>query len=158
MATTTITSHPLDTSSNGRSTVSPALPTPAATAPPKSRYYSGPPSPTSTPYNRPPPPHPEQLIGHTTPLSIIRIERDYSHSAPHVPQFYAAFPLELEKRITPTECTELINDVNEGLVRANHVGWAALDNALAVLSLWIWPLVAGSHYERVSGRHDDAAE
>lgn len=154
--------HPLESPTNHIDSATLATPpaerqlrsihTPTPSSFPKSRYYTGPPSPTSSPYNTPPPPNPQTLIGHVPPRSIIRIERDYTHSASHVPQFYSAFPLELDKRVSPTECTEVVNDVNEMLVKANSPLWAGLDNAAAVLSLWVWPLVGGSHYERVSRR------
>lgn len=87
------------------------------------------------------------------PLSLHRhrIERDYSLAPSHIPQFHPTFPLELEGRITPTHFSELINDINELLIQANDPGWAALDNMLAVMTLWLSPWVLGSRYQRVSG-------
>lgn len=86
----------------------------------------------------------------TSSASENRIERDYSVSPSHIPQFYPSFPLELESRITPTQFSDLINDINTILIQANDPKWAAVDNGMAIVTLWISPWIAGSHYQRVS--------
>ncbi|PWN23519.1 hypothetical protein BCV69DRAFT_279447 [Microstroma glucosiphilum] len=112
---------------------------------PVSRYYTGPPSKYSFFGKKQ-----VGVIGEHLPMEIIRIERDYSLAPSHIPQFHPTFPLELEGRITPTHFSELINDINELLIQANDPGWAALDNMLAVVTLWISPWVLGSRYQRKS--------
>ena len=114
-----------------------------ASAGPRSTYYFGPPPSTSAFGTAP-----VGVIGRDKPREIIRIERDYT--AGESCQFHPSFPLELDGRITPTIFSETINDINVILIAANDAGWACFDNALAVLSLYITPLLIGSKYKRVS--------
>lgn len=138
---TPLQQHTANASSSGSWTAT----QPVQRGPPKSSYYTGPPPPGSA-FGTPP----LAIIGKHWPREMVRIERDYTMSACHVPQFYTSFPLELEGRLTPTQFTELINDINALCIRANNAAWAALDNGLAVLTLWISPFLLGTHFGRVS--------
>ncbi|PWN43723.1 hypothetical protein IE81DRAFT_288308 [Ceraceosorus guamensis] len=108
---------------------------------PRSSYYTGPPGPGSAFGTAP-----AGVIGRDRPREVIRVERDYTLG--ELCQFHPTFPLELEGRIAPVQFGETINDLNEILIRAHNSGWAAFDNVLAVLTLWISPLVVGSKYNR----------
>ncbi|CAO1627723.1 unnamed protein product [Parajaminaea phylloscopi] len=122
-------------------------------APPRSSYYTGPP-PKGSAFGT----APSAIVGKHQPREMVRVERDYSLSPSHIPQFYPSFPLELETRISPTDFTELINDINTLLIAANDMKWAALDNSMAVLTLWISPWLLGSHYQRRMNELTDLIE
>ncbi|KAG7090708.1 hypothetical protein E1B28_009802 [Marasmius oreades] len=113
----------------------------ARTLIPKSSYYFGPPPPGSA-YGTQPIGH----IGLHHPREVLRIERDYTGG--DVIQFAPIYPLELEGRITPTQFLESINAINERLISAHSLRWAALDNVLAVLTLQLTRLVLTTHYEK----------
>jgi len=113
--------------------------------PPHSSYYIGPPSAISA-YGTPP----CGQMGVHHPREIVRIERDYDHG--ELVQFSAAYPLEFQGRITPTQFLETINALNEGLIRAHSVRAAALYNLLAVLTLWISPFFLKCRYDKEMGR------
>lgn len=146
--TTSPSPSPVPSHSHSRSHSPHPQPQPASTRriAPKSSYYSGPPGLDSA-FGTPP----VGTIGRDRPRELVRIERDYSLSPSHVPQFYPSYPLELEGRISPTQFSEMINDVNALMIAANDPRWAAMDNALAVCTFWISPWVLGSRYQRVSG-------
>ena len=55
-------------------------------------------------------------------------------------------------QIHPSTFGDVINDIDEVLIRANSSGWACFDNALAVMTLWLSPLLLGTKYTRVSRR------
>ena len=78
---------------------------------------------------------------------MVRIERDYT--AGELVQFYPAYPLELEGRITATAFSELVNDINSLLIEAHRTLPTWLDNSLAILTLYISPMLFGTHYARV---------
>ncbi|KAF9263078.1 hypothetical protein L218DRAFT_902790 [Marasmius fiardii PR-910] len=108
---------------------------------PKSSYYFGPPPPGSA-YGT----APVGQIGVHHPREVLRVERDYTGG--EVIQFAPIYPLELEGRITPTQFLESINAINERLISAHSLRWAALDNLLAVLTLQVTRLVLTTHYEK----------
>ncbi|KAK0543582.1 hypothetical protein OC846_004393 [Tilletia horrida] len=117
------------------------------TAGARSSYYWGPPD-AGRAFGT----APVGVIGRDKPREIIRVERDYG--AGELCQFHPAFPLELEGRISPTTFAETINEINLILIEAHDSAWSCFDNALAVLTLWISPLVLGSHYSRAMRRLD----
>ncbi|GAA5927421.1 ERF4 family protein [Sporobolomyces koalae] len=90
---------------------------------------------------------PEGTIGQTVPREVIRIERDYS-SATNTVQFFSGWIWELEGRVSPTIYQEILNDLNAILVSAHDPLRSIFDNTLAVLTLWISPLVKSSHYNK----------
>ena len=109
---------------------------------PKSSYYVGRPGPTSAFGTAP-----CGVIGRDQPREMVRIERDYT--AGELVQFYPAYPLELEGRITATAFSELVNDINSLLIEAHRTLPTWLDNSLAILTLYISPMLFGTHYARV---------
>lgn len=52
-------------------------------------------------------------------------------------------------QISPTEYQNTLNELNEVLASAHNPYKSCFDNTLAVLTLYLSPLVLGSHYERV---------
>ncbi|CAO1630876.1 unnamed protein product [Sympodiomycopsis kandeliae] len=142
-----MTDHPLENvvrddekHSNNNNNISQMKTTPTE---PRSAYYTGPP-PKESAFGT----SPAGQVGVDRPREIVRIERDYSISPSHIAQYYPSFPLELENRITPTQFSDMINDINALLIEANNPKWAALDNGLAILTLWISPWITGSYYQR----------
>jgi len=113
--------------------------------PPKSSYYFGPPNGTSA-YGT----DPIGTIGLHHPREIVRVERDYEHG--ELCQFSSAFPLELEGRLTPTQFLESINSINEILISAHSVKAATIDNAIAILTLYLSSLSRKTHYEKEMAR------
>jgi len=108
---------------------------------PRSSYYWGPPE-AGRAFGT----APVGVIGRDKPREIIRVERDYG--AGELCQFHPAFPLELEGRLSPTVFAESINEINIILIEAHDSAWSCFDNALAILTLWLSPLVFGTHYIR----------
>jgi hypothetical protein len=82
------------------------------------------------------------------PKEIVRIDRDWSDGEPC--QFCESFPLELEGRLQPHKWTEFISALNAVLLEAYSVRGAAVDNIIAVLTLWTSLAWRTSHFERVS--------
>jgi len=109
--------------------------------PPKSSYYVGPPTTTSA-YGT----DPIGTIGLHHSREIIRVERDYEHG--ELCQFSSAFPLELEGRLTPTQFLETINSINEILISAHSVKAAAIDNTIAIMTLYLASLFRKTHYRK----------
>lgn len=112
---------------------------------PKSSYYYGPP-PSDTAFGT----DPIGQIGIHHPREIVRIERDYSGG--EIIQFLAAYPLEFEGRITPTQFLESINAINEILISAHSLSRSCVDNVLAFFTLQLSRLVTTTHYEKEMNR------
>ncbi|KAI0040506.1 hypothetical protein FA95DRAFT_865581 [Auriscalpium vulgare] len=108
---------------------------------PKSSYYFGPPAAGSA-YGTPP----VGQLGVHHPREIVRVERDYSGG--EVMQFAPTYPLEFDRRITPTQFLESINAMNEILISAHSLRHSLLDNLVDILSLRAARLVVSTHYER----------
>lgn len=53
-------------------------------------------------------------------------------------------------KLTPTEFQNTLNELNAALASANDPWKSCFDNCLAILTLYISPLILSSHYERVS--------
>ncbi|KAE8221512.1 hypothetical protein CF319_g5139 [Tilletia indica] len=115
---------------------------------PRSSYYWGPPD-----ADRAFGTAPVGVIGRDKPREMIRVERDYG--AGELCQFHPAFPLELEGRLSPTVFAETINEINMILIDAHDSAWSCFDNVLAILTLWISPLIVGSHYAREMRRLEE---
>lgn len=109
--------------------------------PPKSSYYFGPPTSTAA-YGT----DPIGTIGLHHPREIVRVERDYEHG--ELCQFSSAFPLELEGRLTPTQFLETINAINEILISAHSVKAAAVDNTVAIMTLYLSTFLRKTHYQK----------
>jgi len=110
--------------------------------PPKSSYYVGPPTATTSAYGT----DPIGTIGLHHSREIIRVERDYEHG--ELCQFSSAFPLELEGRLTPTQFLETINSINEILISAHSVKAAAIDNTFTIMTLYLALLFRKTHYQK----------
>ncbi|CAG8536452.1 12193_t:CDS:2 [Ambispora leptoticha] len=83
-----------------------------------------------------------------TPKQIIRIDRDYSRG--ELCQFYTAFPLEIDGRVTPRVFQQTITTLNELLERAHSPKYNWVDNFLACLTLYTSTLCKRPHYDRVN--------
>ncbi|TFK76640.1 hypothetical protein BDN72DRAFT_754048 [Pluteus cervinus] len=118
---------------------------PARALIPKSSYYSGPP-PSHSAYGTPP----VGQIGRHHPREVLRIERDYTGG--EVIQFAPIYPLELERRITPTQFLESINSINELLISAHSLRYSFLDNMLTVFTLQLSRHFLTSHYDKELAR------
>ncbi|CAG8433129.1 7790_t:CDS:2 [Ambispora gerdemannii] len=82
-----------------------------------------------------------------TPKQIIRIERDYSRG--ELCQFYAAFPLEIDGRVSPRVFQQTITTLNELLEKAHSPKYNWVDNFLACLTLYMSTLCKRPHYDRM---------
>ncbi|GAA5894580.1 hypothetical protein JCM8208_006279 [Rhodotorula glutinis] len=89
---------------------------------------------------------PVGVIGHTRPREVIRVERDYS--AGETCQMWSGWIWELEGRVSPTDYQNALNEINEVLASAHDPTRSILDNLLAVVTLYLSPLVLSSHYQR----------
>ncbi|GAA5923648.1 hypothetical protein JCM3775_000460 [Rhodotorula graminis] len=89
---------------------------------------------------------PVGVIGKTRPREVIRVERDYS--AGETCQMWSGWIWELEGRVSPTDYQNALNEVNEVLASAHDPTRSVLDNCLAIVTLYLSPLVLSSHYER----------
>jgi len=83
----------------------------------------------------------------TAPKRIIRIDRDYSKG--ELCQFQAAFPLEIDGRISPRRFQQTINTLNEMLAKAHNPKYNFFDNCLACLTLYTSTLCLRSHFDRI---------
>ncbi|BGP47245.1 hypothetical protein JCM10450v2_003097 [Rhodotorula kratochvilovae] len=89
---------------------------------------------------------PVGVIGKTRPREVIRVERDYT--AGETCQFWSGWIWELEGRVSPTDYQNTLNEVNVVLASAHNPAKSFFDNCLAILTLYISPLLLTSHYER----------
>ncbi|GAA5963877.1 hypothetical protein JCM3765_004049 [Sporobolomyces pararoseus] len=100
---------------------------------------------------------PQGILGVTVPREIIRIERDYS-SGTGIVQFWPGWIWELEGRISPTVYQTFLNDLNLILARAHDPYKSIFDNVLAVVTLWISPLVLTSHYRKEMNKFEECLQ
>ncbi|GAA6058825.1 hypothetical protein JCM10212_002769 [Sporobolomyces blumeae] len=100
---------------------------------------------------------PQGTVGTSEPRELIRIERDYSAGGDAC-QFWAGWIWELEGRVSPTDYQAMLDELNSILTSAYDPRKSILDNALAVLTLWISPLLLKTHYEREIRRFEQAMD
>ncbi|KAK4698999.1 hypothetical protein P7C70_g7268, partial [Phenoliferia sp. Uapishka_3] len=93
-------------------------------------------------------------VGRNKPREMVRIERDYSGG--ELCQFWSGWIWELEGRVTPTAYQNTLNELNNILASAHDPYKSALDNTLAVLTLYLSPRIFGSHYQREMKKFDEA--
>ena len=138
---------------------SPRIPAPAAYRPPDMPIDSAAPSPPDKDPERDGPkalaeipwgpahpcfPHPNPHVPLSSPLQsttrIIRIKRDWMIVGDLAPTFSNIYPEILEPWVSDADFRDLIQNVNERLIKAFHPGgWRAwLDAALGLLTGWIW--------------------
>ncbi|GAA5854072.1 hypothetical protein JCM9279_004372 [Rhodotorula babjevae] len=89
---------------------------------------------------------PVGIVGKTRPREVIRVERDYS--AGETCQMWSGWVYELEGRVSPTDYQNALNEINEVLASAHDSTRSLLDNCLAIVTLYLSPLVLSSHYQR----------
>ncbi|GAA6054143.1 hypothetical protein JCM3770_003217 [Rhodotorula araucariae] len=85
-------------------------------------------------------------VGNTRPREVIRVERDYE--AGEMCQFWSGWMWELEGRVSPKDYEKTVDEMNAILASAHDPAKSLLDNCLAILTLYLSPLVLTSHYER----------
>ncbi|KAL1928622.1 hypothetical protein VTP01DRAFT_2408 [Rhizomucor pusillus] len=78
---------------------------------------------------------------------IIRIERDYS-LGDGVTRFSTEYPKELDGRISEQDFVATIEHINDTMLRAEKLSNNMFDNIMECLTLYIWPMLVTTHYQR----------
>ncbi|KAI9027209.1 Golgin subfamily A member 7/ERF4 family-domain-containing protein [Phycomyces nitens] len=82
------------------------------------------------------------------PTGTIRVERDYS-KGDGITQFATTLPLGLEGRIEPELFQSTIKGINEIMSEAEAISFHnVLDNVMECLTVYTWPLIFGSKYQK----------
>ncbi|CDH60195.1 predicted protein [Lichtheimia corymbifera JMRC:FSU:9682] len=81
------------------------------------------------------------------PTRTIRIERDYSRGD-GVTRFSTEFPIELHGKITANQFQHTMDTINTIMDRAEKVSLNVFDNIMECLTIYIWPMLVTTHYQK----------
>ncbi|KAG2193201.1 hypothetical protein INT46_005149 [Mucor plumbeus] len=86
------------------------------------------------------------------PVKSIRVERDYS-LGDGITRFSTQYPVELEGKITTEQFLHTINEINNIMDYADRLSWRiVLENIIETLTIYLWPILFSTHYQRVVKR------
>ncbi|KAG1123438.1 hypothetical protein G6F42_010548 [Rhizopus arrhizus] len=91
-------------------------------------------------------------IQNRVPVKSIRVERDYS-LGDGITRFSTQYPVELERKITTEQFLHTINEINIIMDYADRLSWRiVLENIIETLTIYLWPILFSTHYQRVVKR------